>query len=134
MCGNDHAALWPLFCHHFTQQLKSQAVWQAHVRNHGIKPCFLQQLARLCQVTGGFNPVTFPQQGQLVQGAQIRLIVNDQDVCRLLMRVWGTDGGRHGVQTGKVSKEVGFSAMVSAAGLKTTKNSLPSSAYRVARW
>ncbi len=132
MRGDHHAAFGALLRHQVAQQLQAQAVRQAHVGDHGVKTVFLQLLARLRQVTGRFNPVAFAQQGEFIKRAQVRLIVNHQDVCRLWIGAaacWG-----HGFQADKAPSEAGFAVAVGAPGLKTTKNSLPSTAWRMARW
>ena len=80
MSRDDHAAFSALLVHHVAQQLQSEAIRQPHVRDDGIKGVVLQKLACLGQVSCGFNPVAFAQQCQLIQGAQVRLIVNHQNV------------------------------------------------------
>ncbi|MCY1162876.1 hypothetical protein D9M73_27010 [compost metagenome] len=83
MRGDHYTALGALLHDHVAQQLQAKPVRQAHVGNHGVKALFLQLLARLRQVARRFNPVALTQQGEFIKSAQIRLIVNDQDVCRL---------------------------------------------------
>ena len=77
--GDHHAAFRALLCRQVAQQFKPQAVGQAHVGDDGIKALQLELLTGLQQVTGSFYPVALPEQRQLVQSAQIRLVINDQD-------------------------------------------------------
>jgi hypothetical protein len=76
---DDHAALRPLLGHQVAQQFKAQAVRQTHVGNDGIEAVFAELLASLLQVAGGFHPIALPEQRQLIEGSQVRLIVNDED-------------------------------------------------------
>ena len=76
---HDHAAFAPLLVAQVLQQFHAKAVGQAHVADHHVKAQGLQLLAGLLQGGGGFYAVALAQQGQLVEGAQVGLIVNNQD-------------------------------------------------------
>ena len=89
MRRDDHAAFRALLGHQFTQQLQSQPIGQAHVGDDRIEALALKLLARLQQIAGRFHPITFAEQRQLVQGAQIRLIVDDKNMG------WCGGGGLH---------------------------------------
>ena len=76
--GDDDALFSSLVGIELAQQLQSQAVGQAHVGDQYIKTLLGQAFASLRQVAGGGYLVTFAQQGEFVQGAQVGFVVDDQ--------------------------------------------------------
>ena len=74
-----HAALRTLLERHLVQQFKPQAVGQAHVGDDRIEAMFLELLAGLQQIADRFHPIPFPEQRQFVEGAQIRLVIDDEN-------------------------------------------------------
>ena len=67
------------WCKQALQQLQPQAVRQAHVGDDGVELLAVQLLPGLSQRAGGIDAVTLAQQCELVQRAQVRLVVDDQD-------------------------------------------------------
>jgi hypothetical protein len=124
--GHDHAALAALLVAQVAQQFHAEAVGQAHVGDHRIEALHLQLLARLAHAGGGLHAVAFAQQRQLVQRAQVGLVVHDEDGGI------GGGGGRH--QTTIVSNS---EAVVSAGRLvprNVTVKALPGTGPRARCW
>ena len=79
MRRDDHAAFFALLLGQFAQQFKPQPVRQAHVSNHRIEPGGFEMFTSLLKRAGRFYVVALPKQRQLVQCAQVGLVINDQD-------------------------------------------------------
>ena len=82
----------------------------------------LQLLPGFGQRAGRLHPVAFAQQRELVERAQVRLVVDDQDLRR--RGGWTAASGGYCVKWGAAGNGAGCRAR------KCTKNSLPSRALR----
>jgi hypothetical protein len=125
--GDDHAALAALQGAQALDQLDAQPVGQAHIGDQHLVAALQQLLPGTGHGFCHIDAVAFAQQGQLVERAQIGLVVHDQDA---------------GVRAGGCCRH-GAESLRAAAGLATDrrramKNSLPSirvsRAMRRARW
>ncbi|MDT4849731.1 hypothetical protein FQZ97_838590 [compost metagenome] len=76
--GDDDALLGALGVGELAQQLQSQAIGQAHVGDQHVKALLGQPLACLGEVGGGHHRMALAQQGELVQRAQVGLVVDDE--------------------------------------------------------
>ena len=77
---HDKAALAALGLLQAMQQFHAQPIGQPHVGDHGIELRGLQVLPGFGDASCRFDAVAFAQQGQFVQRAQVRLVIDDQDV------------------------------------------------------
>ncbi|BCX51370.1 hypothetical protein CTYAZ2_09520 [Comamonas testosteroni] len=64
------------------QQLHADPVGQAHIGNQDIEIAALQLSHAFLDRARGFHAVAFPQQGQLVERAQIRFIIDHENAGR----------------------------------------------------
>ena len=79
---DDDAALGALLGTQLLDQFHPQAVGQPHVGDQHVVAPGLEPGPGLGQVAGHVHPVALAQQGQLVQRAQVGLVVHDQDLRR----------------------------------------------------
>ena len=126
--GHDHAAFAALLVTQVLQDLHAKAVGQAHVRNHHIKEAALELFACFLHGRCGFHAVALAQQSQFIQGAQVGLVVNDQD---------GGGGSVHGSQITIESKSVAGSTgrvVRRNATVNALPPTFPRAVSRVVRW
>ena len=118
--GRHHdAALGALVLAQVDQQVEPRAVGQPHVGDHRVEALLLQLGLGLVHRGRGFHAVAFAQQGQLVQRAQVGLVVDDQHVGV------GAGGGCGSHQTTMLSSGAG--CVPTLLGLrKATEKALPS--------
>ena len=115
--GDDDRFLAALACVQFAQQLQAQAIGQPHVGDQQVEALLRQRFARLRQVGGRRDFVAFPQQGQFVERAQVRFVVDDQDGrggrCGHGLRTawtWGADARPRAAGSGPAVRWPGISA------------------------
>jgi hypothetical protein len=90
---HHHAALAALVFLDAVDDLHALAVGQPHVGDHRVEAAGLQVLPRFRHAARGLDAVALAQQRQLVQRAQVGLVVDDQDLRRPL---GGRGGNAHG--------------------------------------
>ena len=76
--GDDDCLLAPSGLLQAAQQVEAATVGQPHVGDDGTEGAVAQLRPCVLDAAGGFNVVAFAQQGQLVESAQVRLVVDDQ--------------------------------------------------------
>ena len=118
--GDHDAALMPALFPNASQQRGTQPVGQTHVGDEYVENLFSQQLARFFHRSCGLNPVPLAQEGQFVQGSQVRLIIHDQDVC-IGGQIFDAHGSRGILSDWREPSDS------RRDGRKVMKNSLPSS-------
>ena len=96
--GDDDRLLAPAGLLEPLQQVEAGAVGQAHVGDDGAVGAVLQVQQRFLDRAGGLDVVALAQQRQLVQRAQVGLVVDDEQA--------EVRGGGHGVEA-QVAASVG---------------------------
>jgi hypothetical protein len=89
---HHHAALAALVLLDAVDDLHALSVGQAHVGDHRVEAARLQVLPRFRHAARRLDAIALAQQRQLIQRAQVGLVVDDQDLRRPR---GGRGGGAH---------------------------------------
>ena len=66
-----------------TQQFQALPVRQSHVRDDQMKRLALQRLQGLLHRACALDVVALAQQGEFIQGQQVRLVIDDEQAVRV---------------------------------------------------